>query len=55
MTTGENVAAVGTSVLSLVIPLIVVPVVLVLVVVLIVVFKKRFFRGTRCRIQGSVS
>ena len=44
VTTGENAAAIGTSLLSLVIPLIVVPVLLVLVVILLVFFRKRILR-----------
>jgi hypothetical protein len=45
--TGENAAAVGTSLLSLVAPLVVVPVLLVVIVVLIVLLKKRLFRARR--------
>lgn len=44
VTTGENAAAIGTSLLSLVIPLVVVPVLLVLVVILLVFFRKRISR-----------
>jgi len=47
VTTGEHVAAVGTSLLSLVIPLIVVPVLLVLIIVSIVFFRRRFSRLRR--------
>ena len=43
--TGEDTAAVVTSVLSLFIPLIVVSVLLVLVVILLIVFRKKIFRG----------
>ena len=42
--TGEHAAAVGTSVLSLIIPLIVVTVLLVVVIILIIIFRKRIFR-----------
>ncbi len=45
--TGQNAAAIGTSLLSLVAPLVVVPVLLVLIVVLIVLLKKRLFRARR--------
>jgi hypothetical protein len=44
VTTGEHAAALGTSLLSLVIPLIVVPVLLVLVILAIVFIRKRFIR-----------
>ena len=43
--TGEDTAAVVTSVLSLFIPLIVVSVLLVLTVILLIVFRKKIFRG----------
>jgi len=49
--TGENAAAISTSLLSLVIPLVVVPVLLVLIVVLIVRFRRRFFRSRRAALQ----
>ncbi len=42
--TTEHAAAVGTSLLSLVIPLIVVAVLLVLLVGVLVIFRKKFFR-----------
>ncbi len=42
--TGEHAAAVGTSLLSLVIPLVVASVLLVLVVTVLVIFRKRLFR-----------
>lgn len=43
--TGEHAAAVGTSVLSLVIPLIVVSVLLTVIVILLIIFRKRIFRS----------
>jgi len=45
--TGEHAAAVGTSVLSLVIPLIVVSVLLVIVIILLIIFRKRIFHRKR--------
>ncbi len=45
--TGQNAAAIGTSLLSLVAPLVVVPVLLGLIIVLIVLLKKRLFRARR--------
>jgi len=47
VTTGEGVAAFGTSILSLVIPVVVVCVLLVCIVILIVLFRKRFVRPRR--------
>ena len=47
VTTGEGVAAFGTSILSLVIPVVVAAVVLVLITILIVRFRKRFLRPMR--------
>ncbi|MFC2009039.1 DUF4126 domain-containing protein [Chloroflexota bacterium] len=44
VTTGEGVAAFGTSILSLVIPIVVACVLLVVITILIVRFRKRFFR-----------
>lgn len=49
--TGENAAAITTSMLSLVIPLVVVPVLLILLVVLIVRFRRRLFRSRRVVLQ----
>jgi hypothetical protein len=51
VTTGENAAAIGTSLLSLVIPLIVVPVLLVLIVMTIVFVRKRLSRARRDRME----
>jgi hypothetical protein len=45
--TVENAAAVGTSLLSLAIPLIMASVLLVIVVAILVIFRKRFFRKKR--------
>jgi hypothetical protein len=45
VSTGEHAAAVGTSLLSLVIPFIVVSVLLVLIIILLVFFRKKIFRG----------
>ncbi len=44
LASGENAAAFGTSLLSLVIPLVVVPVLLVTIVVLIIVLRRRLRR-----------
>lgn len=49
--TGENAAAVGTSVLSLFIPLVVAPVILVGIVVVLVVVKKRLRRRRTAPVQ----
>ena len=52
VTTGENAAAVGTSVLSLIIPLIVVPALLVLIIVTLVVARRRLAaRGVSRRVR----
>jgi hypothetical protein len=42
--TGEHVAAVSTSVLSLIIPLVVVSLLVIIVVVLLIIFRQRIFR-----------
>ncbi len=47
LASGENAAAFGTSLLSLVAPLIVVPVLLLLIVVLIAFVRRRLFRTRR--------
>ncbi len=47
LTTGEHAAAIATSLLSLVIPLIVVPALLVLITVGLVFFRRRFLRARR--------
>ena len=51
VTTGENAAAIGTSLLSLVVPLVVVPVLLVLVVIVLVRFRKKVFRRGRTALE----
>ncbi|MDD5604353.1 MAG: DUF4126 domain-containing protein [Dehalococcoidales bacterium] len=45
--TGENAAAIGASLLSLVIPLIMVSTLLLFVITILVVFRKRIFRKKR--------
>lgn len=44
VTTGENAAAIGTSVLTLLIPLLVAPVVLILIIATIILLRKRLLR-----------
>ncbi len=51
--TGEHAAAVGTSLLSLVIPFVVVSILLIAMIVLIVLFRKKLFRWRTSAVQES--